>query len=121
MVSEYSQAVKLYIENYAPILNKIETAEEIIQINEKCYVYLMIDTTNNFHKIGISNYPKYREKTLQSSKPTIELICAKSFPSRKIAKSIERALHTTFANKRLRGEWFELDDNEIEEIKETLK
>lgn len=26
---------------------------------ESCYVYLMIDTTNNFHKIGISNHPRY--------------------------------------------------------------
>jgi len=84
-------------------------------------VYLMIDTTNNFHKIGISNSPEYREKTLQSDKPTIELICAKKFPSRKIAESIEKALHTTFADKRLRGEWFELNNTEIEDIKETFK
>jgi hypothetical protein len=81
----------------------------------------MIDTTNNFHKIGISNFPEYREKTLQSDKPTIELICSKKFPSRKIAESIEKALHTTFAEKRIRGEWFELNENEIDQIKETLK
>lgn len=86
-----------------------------------CYVYLMIDTTNNFHKIGISNNPRYREHTLQSDKPTIELICAKEYPSRTIAEAIESALHNAYANKRIRGEWFNLEDNDIIEIKQTLK
>lgn len=88
---------------------------------KSCYVYLMIDTTNNFHKIGISNHPKYREHTLQSDKPTIELICAKEFPSRAIAEAVEAALHRAFAAKRIRGEWFNLYLSDIEELKQTLK
>lgn len=88
---------------------------------EPCFVYLMVDTTNGYHKIGISNHPEYREKTLQSEKPTIEKICAKRFPSRLIAQSIESALHTAFASKRVRGEWFKLNDEEVAQIKETLK
>ena len=88
---------------------------------KSCYVYLMIDTTNNFHKIGISNHPKYREHTLQSDKPTIELICAKEFPSRAIAEAVEAALHRVFAAKRIRGEWFNLDLSDIEDLKQTLK
>lgn len=86
-----------------------------------CFVYLMNDTTNNFHKIGISNNPKYREHTLLSSKPTIKLICAKKFPTRAIAEAIESALHRVYANKRIRGEWFNLDFSDIEDLKETLK
>ena len=86
-----------------------------------CYVYLMIDTTNNFHKIGISNHPRYREHTLQSDKPTIELLCAKEYPSREIAKAIESSLHNVYANKRIRGEWFNLDASDVENIKQTLK
>jgi hypothetical protein len=81
----------------------------------------MIDTTNSFHKLGISNKPQYREKTLQADKPTIELLCSKEFPNRKIAESIEKSLHMTFDNKRIRGEWFELDEKEVEDIIETLK
>ena len=106
------------------VLNKANQKKEIdTTTNDKgtCYVYLMIDTTNNFHKIGISNNPKYREHTLQSDKPTIELICAKEFPSRTIAEAIESALHKAYANKRIRGEWFNLEDNDIIEIKQTLK
>lgn len=91
------------------------------EVEESCYVYLMIDTTNNFHKIGISNNPKYREHTLQSDKPTIELICAKEYPSRAIAEAIESALHRAYAGKRIRGEWFNLELSDIETIKQTLK
>lgn len=88
---------------------------------DSCYVYLMVDTTNNFHKIGISNNPKYREHTLQSDKPTIELLCAKKYPSRTIAEAIEFALHKAYANKRIRGEWFNLDASDVEDVKRTLK
>ena len=80
----------------------------------------MIDTTNNYHKIGISNHPDYRERTLQSEKPTIELISNKRFPNRKIASSFEQALHQAYSEKRVRGEWFELDGDEVEDIKESL-
>lgn len=90
-------------------------------VNGSCYVYLMIDTTNNFYKIGISNHPKYREHTLQSDKPSIELLCAKKYPSRVIVEAIESALHKSYAKKRIRGEWFNLDVSDIEDIKQTLK
>ncbi len=95
--------------------------EEVENSQKSCYVYLMIDTTNYFYKIGISNRPKYREHTLQSDKPTIELVCAKEYPSRDIAEAIEAALHKVYASKRIRGEWFNLDDTDIDIIKQTLK
>jgi predicted GIY-YIG superfamily endonuclease len=86
----------------------------------KCYVYIMHDEVNNFYKIGISNKPKYRERTLQSEKPSITLIKAKKFPTRAIAKAFESALHTTYSNKHKRGEWFELDEQDVNQIKESL-
>jgi len=89
--------------------------------SDPCYVYLMVDTANGFHKIGISNHPEYREGTLQSEKPTIELVCAKQYPSRVIASAIESALHTAFGEKRLRGEWFNLSEKEVNDIKLTLQ
>lgn len=80
----------------------------------------MMDTANSFYKIGISNSPKYREKTLQSEKPTIELIYSKSFINRKIALTIEQSLHSNYRSKRIRGEWFDLNANDIEDIKSIL-
>ena len=86
-----------------------------------CYVYLMKDSSNGYYKIGISNTPEYREHTLQSEKPTIEMLACKKFPTRKIAESIESALHTTYSQQRLRGEWFNLTDADVAAIIETLK
>ena len=94
---------------------------DLSQSDDACYVYLMIDNTNGYHKIGISIHPDYREKTLQSEKPAIKKICAKRFPSRIIAQSIESALHTAFASKRIRGEWFNLSEKEVAQIVETLR
>ena len=117
--NDYIDLVKETIPNYQPtILN--ETTEFKEKIAEICYVYLMHDTSNDYYKIGISNNPSYRERTLQSEKPTIEVIISKKFPVRKIAESIEKALHETFSEKRLRGEWFELDLIDVGHIKETL-
>lgn len=86
-----------------------------------CYVYLMKDISNGYYKIGISNTPEYRERTLQSEKPTIEMLACKKFPTRKIAEAIESALHTAYSQQRLRGEWFNLSDADVAAIIETLK
>ena len=94
----------------------IETTEP----NDTCYLYLMKDYNTGYYKIGISNSPEYREKTLQSEKPTIEMICNKKYVSRRIAHSFEQALHKTFSEKRVRGEWFDLDQIDVKEIELTL-
>ena len=115
--------VNRYLDYSNQIIVEIEEDSQLISDKadqKKCYVYLMVDTTNNFYKIGISNDPKYREHTLQSDKPTIELICAKAFPSRVIAEAIESALHKAFSKKRIRGEWFNLTDEDVRYLCETL-
>ena len=52
--------------------------EESAKKDDSCWVYLMRDIANNSYKIGISNNPRYRERTLQSEKPTIEKLAAKN-------------------------------------------
>ena len=88
---------------------------------EACWVYLMHDLANNTYKIGISNKPEYRERTLQSEKPTIEKIAAKQFPTRAIAKAFEASLHKVYEMRHMRGEWFRLEPNEVEDVKKTLE
>lgn len=85
-----------------------------------CYVYLMLDKANCLYKIGMSNNPTYRESTLQGEKPSIEKICEKKFPSRRIASAIESTLHKVFEEKRTRGEWFRLDPIDVWQIKQSL-
>lgn len=117
-VSMFEQVIK---DNTIKAIESSPRTKKADRKQENCYVYLMIDTTNNFHKIGISNHPRYREHTLQSDKPTIELLCAKEYPTRIIAEAIESALHSAFASKRIRGEWFNLSPEDIISIKQTLK
>ena len=88
---------------------------------DPCFVYLMCDSKNGYHKIGISKTPEYRERTLQSEKPTIEMVCAKEYPSRKIAEAIESALHKVYERERIRGEWFNLSKADIMMIQKTLE
>lgn len=118
---EYKALVNAEIIDYKPLLQREAlTVPYDAPLAEECYVYLMIDTINQYHKIGISNKPTWREKTLQSEKPTIELLASKKFINRKIASSFEKALHETYSQKRIRGEWFNLDMNEVNEIVKTL-
>lgn len=75
------------------------------------YVYLMKDSTTGFYKIGYSKDPKYRERTLQSQKPTIVLLRTWQGTMQQ-----EKHLHKVFKSKRIRGEWFDLNENDISKI-----
>ncbi len=72
------------------------------------YIYLMRNMRNGYTKIGKSKNPKFRGKTLQSEEPEIELICAY-----KTWAGYEKELHEVYANKRVRGEWFNFSESEI--------
>ena len=123
----FSAYAKQYLNELARLVPDYELPCRKIDSNEVgyafnwCFVYLMRDNSNGYHKIGISNTPEYREKTLQSEKPSIEMLACKKFPTRKIAEAIESALHTAYSQQRVRGEWFNLDDVDVAAIIETLK
>jgi len=72
------------------------------------YVYLMKDFRNGFLKIGISNNTTQRERTLQSQVPETELLWQLEG---QVAD--ERHLHKRFESKRMRGEWFELTEEDV--------
>lgn len=74
-------------------------------------VYLMLNHRNGYIKIGISNNPVYREKTLQAEEPEIILLATATG-----GRSLERGLHHEFDHRRLRGEWFRLAPDELEQI-----
>ncbi|CAB5224197.1 Meiotically up-regulated gene 113 [uncultured Caudovirales phage] len=71
--------------------------------------YIIKDCNTGLYKIGISNQPLKREKTLQSEKPNIKII--KIFD-----KNIEKELHIKYKDFRLRGEWFILNNIQIKYI-----
>jgi prophage antirepressor-like protein len=68
--------------------------------------YIMYDENSNLYKIGVSKNPKQRESTLSSQIPKIKIILF-------LDRNIEKLLHKLFENKRVRGEWFKLDSDDI--------
>jgi len=89
------------------------TKRERKEASRIAYVYLMGDEALHQMplqtiKIGYSNNPEYREKTLQAEKPSITLLAAWQGDM-----SDEKQLHQRFADKRVRGEWFHLDQSDI--------
>ena len=79
------------------------------------FIYLMLDKQNSSIKIGKSIKPLYREKTLQSQLPKIEAIAIWQAPP-----VVEKQLHKQFANKRIGGEWFNLNLDDLHAIKDQM-
>jgi len=77
-------------------------------------IYLMKNGRNGYIKIGFTkNEPKFREKTFQSEEPEVELL-----NQWKGSMMDEEKLHEKFSEKRLRGEWFNLNKDDINQIEE---
>ena len=98
------------------LLNPLDDGDDEPEGDQKTYVYLMQDTTNNYYKIGHSKNPQYREKTLQSEKPTIELLLSYAGSCED-----ETELHERFKEKRIRGEWFDINEEDIQAIKDYFE
>jgi hypothetical protein len=81
----------------------------------KDYVYIMINTDTSLVKIGKSNNPRYRERTLHSQEPSIHLIALWC-----CSGEIEKKLHAKFSDKRVRGEWFRLSFKDLTELEKFM-
>jgi len=99
-------------EFYRDFFNNI--SEQEIQKGKE-YVYLMVNTDTSLIKIGKSNNPGYRERTLHSQEPTIHIIAIWC-----CSREVEKKLHTKFHNKRVRGEWFRLTIADLTEIEKFM-
>lgn len=76
-------------------------------------VYLMKEKSSSHIKIGKAVQPLKREKTLQSEKPDITLFLICPCENEEHANEFEKYLHKLFRNKRVRGEWFDLNEDDI--------
>ena len=96
------------------LLSQIINTIDIESYSERQRTYLMKDSNTNLIKIGKAVDPKHREKTLQSEKPTISLFAV-------CENNVESELHKQYKDKRVRGEWFDLTDEEINNIINKFK
>ena len=76
------------------------------------FVYLI--KTEDFYKVGISKDISLRVSTIQTSCPhKIDLVHNWEFDCASQSKEVEAHIHGLFEGKRIRGEWFELDDTDV--------
>jgi len=86
-----------------------EEIEELPSRYKETQTYLMKNKRNGLYKIGKSTMPAYRERTLQSEEPEIEMV--------KLWKdNIEDILHKKYHKHRVRGEWFKLNKTQVKYI-----
>lgn len=84
---------------------------KILKIDTIRTLYLMVSATTGLIKIGISSKPKVRERTLQGEDPFISILATKPGKG-----TDEKILHSRFSHRRVRGEWFRLTDEDLEEL-----
>lgn len=81
--------------------------------NCRSYVYLMFDQSEKLYKIGYSDNPLEREKSVGCK---VDLLDYATFKNRKEANKEEQLLHKIYKNKRIKGEWFDLDKLDLMEL-----
>lgn len=87
------------------------------------YVYIIADE-QGYVKVGISKHPEKRLKQLQTGHPTkLSLIFTEEFEcTRDHLLKIEKEIHKDLRNftKKVHGEWFLLQEDQLEKIKNTV-
>lgn len=118
--------LRLYIANYDfNVYDKLDTdtITRTITVNLPCQgeninepicesrykTYLMYDEISGAVKIGRAYDPQFREHTLAAQIPRIRLLAV-------CHKDIEKQLHEEYKAKRMRGEWFNLSQKDVNDI-----
>lgn len=104
-MERFLKAMEEYLKNYVP---NAETPEVVAAF------YVIREGNEFIFKLGNSIEVDTRGVVLNvgNSKP-LTVVLTIPFTSARIAKSFENHLHEVFAHKRIRGEWFRLDNNDL--------
>jgi len=81
------------------------------------YVYLLYNEVTKLTKIGKSNDPEYRRRTLSSFEGKLDQVALFKFASSESAFVFEKNMHRVFSKKRKHGEWFDINDDDLDRIK----
>lgn len=114
---EYQKLVNsgIKFQTYSDFLPEITDTKAPEDNNGWIYVYRQ----NKYYKIGKSKYKDCRVKKYKTENPQgITLILKKHVRD---YHWLEHHLHVTFNNRRYRGEWFILQHEDIDLIKQILK
>lgn len=81
------------------------------------YVYLISDSNNYTYKIGVSNNPEKRVKSLQTGNDRVLKIVHKVLCEN--YSDVETALHNQYKFLKVNGEWFDLTDTDVKNFPES--
>lgn len=85
-----------------------------------CNVYII--KGKEYYKIGLANDVKKRMSQLQISCPfNLSIFAIISLKTRNVATTLEKDLHERMSKKGIRGEWFNLDKEDLTNIKGFIK
>ena len=89
-------------------------------------IYLLIDLDSNFIKIGSSVNPLRRYNEIANQ--TVSVVGSSENRNYKLlwfseptVRTMEKEIHVIFSKKRISGEWFDLDDDDISTIKRLFE
>jgi hypothetical protein len=76
--------------------------------DDKCFIYLILDLSRGFHKIGKATNVQNRFAQLKTANASIELVT--HYPG---CDNDEKMLHKIFNERQVSGEWFDLNESHI--------
>jgi len=83
--------------------------------NSRGYGFVYVFQGNGYYKIGYSQRPPQRRLQISPKLPfELRVVCVVESLR---AQHLESQLHVKFKDKRLRGEWFNLDEDDVAYIK----
>lgn len=113
------EAGRAKLNHWLGLYDDIEDSTTKIEKIKKKYVQknnsIYLIKCGIYHKIGYALSPKIRKDTLQIGNPyEISLVYSLEYSE---VETLERKLHKLYKDKKVRGEWFKLGENDIENIK----
>lgn len=85
----------------------------------KIYLIRCSEENDILYKIGFSINPHKRRKTLETGNPNDLEVIDEFFTN--YDRKLETAIHNRFRSKKIRREWFKLDDNDIRNFKDSCQ
>lgn len=80
-------------------------------------IYFIQKLATDDYKIGITNNIHRRLRQIQTGNDNPLVIHSYiEFPTRNDAKMNEKRIHNLFSNKRKSGEWFHLDETDLDDL-----
>ena len=85
------------------------------------YVSLVRNPANDTYRIDVNSETEYAEFMQKMENQSLTIVADRIYPSKIIAASIRSALRNAFSSKKIGSAWFQLDQQDVQQIIDTLK